>query len=418
METILAVILLAIVLILQIFLLWRTYDQGKFQGLDQRFDESNRNIHEQMQKNREEFSLNSRLGREELTAVLRGVNDSVLTNIVDMGKLNARQQDVLLGQMSRFIAGSDEKMDKIRETVERQLKSLQDDNANKLEQMRNVVDEKLHVTLERRLGESFKLVSEQLEQVQKSMGEMQTLAVGVGDLKRVLSNVKTRGILGETQLGFLIEEILTPEQYEKNVATKKGSAERVEFAIKIPSKDADEHAIWLPIDAKFPLEDYQRLLDAQENNNIKEIEQCGKALAARIRQESKSIRDKYISPPETTDFALLFLPAEGLYAEVLRQAGLFEELQREYKVILTGPTTLAALVHSLQIGFRTLAIEKHSSEIWRLLGSVKTEFSRFSQLLEKTQQKLTEASHTIEDAARKSRTIERKLKNVQESDPD
>jgi len=290
---------------------------------------------------------------------------------------------------------------------------LQDDNSAKLEQMRLVVDEKLHATLEKRLGDSFKLVSERLEMVHRGLGEMQSLASSVGDLKKVLTNIKARGMWGEVQLGALLEQILTREQYEQNVPTKKGSNERVEYAIKLPGRDGGDEMIWLPIDAKFPQEDYQRLVEAQEQANAELAEEAARQLENRIKLEARTIREKYIDPPHTTDFAILFLPVEGLYAEIVRKAGLCELLQREFRVVVAGPTTLAALLNSLQMGFRTLAIERRSSEVWALLGAVKTEFGRFGDLLDKTQKKLQEASSTIENAARKSRTIEKKLRDVQ-----
>ena len=368
----------------------------------------------QLARSREENILNARQLREELAGSLKSFNDSVLARMADLAGLQRSEIEILTRQLAALTTKHEEKLEGIRRTVEEKLQLIQEDNAYRLEQMRATVDEKLSATLEQRLGDSFRLVSERLELVHQGLGEMQTLATGVGDLKRVLTNVKTRGTWGETQLGNIIEQILTPDQYATNVATKKDSTERVEFAIKIPAKDHTDRIIWLPIDAKFPLEDYQRLLDAQERCEAKEIEACRKALGNRIKAQAKDIREKYISSPETTDFALLFLPTEGLYAEVLSQAGLFEAVQRDYKVVITGPTSLAAVIHSLQIGFRTLAIEKRSSEIWALLGAVKTEFGRFGDILEKTQKKLAEASNSIEDATRKSRTIERRLRSVQE----
>jgi DNA recombination protein RmuC len=279
--------------------------------------------------------------------------------------------------------------------------------------MRETVDEKLHATLEKRLGESFKIVSERLEQVHKGLGEMQTLAVGVGDLKKVLSNVKTRGILGEIQLGNILEQILTPDQYAKNVATKKGSRENVEYAIKLPGRDDSGEVVYLPLDSKFPLEHYHLLVDAYEHGDHAAIEKVTKLLENTIKKCAKDIRDKYLDPPNTTDFGIMFLPVEGLYAEVVRRPALFEVLQRDYKITIAGPTTLAAILNSLQMGFRTLAIEKRSSEVWMLLGAVKTEFGKFGAILERTHKQLQTASNTIEDAAKKSRTIERKLMNVQ-----
>jgi len=322
--------------------------------------------------------------------------------------------EVIAEQLKILTSSSEQRLDKLREAVEGQLQSMREDTGKRLEQMRATVDEKLHETLEKRLGESFKLVSERLELVHKGLGEMQSLASGVGDLKKVLTNVKTRGTFGEIQLGSLLEQILAPEQYEANVATKKGSAGRVEFAVKLPGRDeAQRHTVWLPLDAKFPQEDYLRLLEAQEAGSADLVVEAGKQLERTVRDAAKTIRDKYLAPPETTDFGIMFLPTEGLYAEVLRRPGLFEALQREYKVILTGPTTLAALLNSLQMGFRTLAIEKRSSEVWTLLGAVKTEFANFGAILDKTSKKLQEAGNTIDAAATRSRAIERKLRDVQ-----
>jgi len=272
----------------------------------------------------------------------------------------------------------------LRATLYERLTEIQTDTARKLEEMRKTVDEKLHATLEQRLGESFKQVSDRLEQVHRGLGEMQTLASGVGDLKRVLTNVKIRGTWGEVQLGALLEQVLTPDQYAKNVCTVPNSRDLVEFAIKLPGK-ADGIPVWLPVDAKFPVEDYQRLMDAQDKADIEQMEIAAKALENRIKQEAKTIRDKYIEPPHTTDFGILFLPTEGLYAEVLRRPGLADFIQREYRVIVSGPTSFAALLNSLQMGFRTLAIEHRSSEIWTLLGEVKTEFGKFGDVIDATQ---------------------------------
>jgi len=371
-------------------------------------ERTERMVREELATNREEAGLTARQGREELGNSLKLFADLNVSRMTEIGNLQKNQLDSFAQQIGR-----------LTDTVEARLKSMQENNSEKLEQMRTTVDEKLHATLEQRLGESFKIVSERLEQVHKGLGEMQTLATGVGDLKKVLSNVKTRGIWGEFQLGTLLEQMLTPDQYAKNVATKAGSNERVEYAIKLPGRDgADGSVVWLPIDAKFPQEDYHKLLDAQEQVNPVQAEEAGKQLEARIKMEAKTIHDKYLDPPRTTDFGIMFLPVEGLYAEVLRRAGLAEVLQREYRVTIAGPTTLSALLNSLQMGFRTLAIEKRSSEVWSLLGAVKTEFGRFGDMLDKTQKKLQEASTSIEDAAKKSRTIARKLRDVQELPPE
>ena len=345
----------------------------------------------------------------------RFFREDMATNREETGRSLRDFNESLLNRVAESTAQNIQKLDKIDETVDLHLKTLQEDNNRKLEQIRATVDEKLHDTLERRLGESFKLVSERLEMVHKGLGEMQTLASGVGDLKKVLTNIKTRGTFGEIQLHSLLEQILSPDQYQSNVATKRDSATRVEFAIRLPGRgETENHPVWLPIDAKFPQEDYLRLLEAQEAGNANLVEEVSKKLERIIKDMAKNIRDKYLDPPYTTDFGIMFLPTEGLYAEILRRTGLFELLQREFKVVITGPTTLAALLNSLQMGFRTLVIEKRSSEVWTLLGVVKTEFSTFGAILDRTQKKLQEASHTIEKAATRSRAIEKKLKNIQE----
>lgn len=340
------------------------------------------------------------------------IRDEMSKNRAEMSKTLKDFSDSSLKQFLGLTQINEQKLENMRKTIEDRLKSLQDDNSQKLEKMRETVDEKLHNTLEKRLGESFKLVSDRLESVQQGLGEMQALATGVGDLKKVLSNVKTRGTLGEIQLGTLLDQILTQEQYAKNVSVKDGSRENVEFAIKMPGKE--DKVVWLPIDAKFPKEDYERLVDAQEQTNVELIEELSKALESRIKSEAKDIRDKYIDPPNTTDFAILFLATEGLYAEAIRRPGLFETLQREFRVILTGPTTISALLNSLQMGFRTLVIEKRASEVWNLLGAIKTEFGKFGSILVKTHKQLAAASNTIEGATRKTKTIERKLRDIQE----
>ncbi|WP_430392336.1 DNA recombination protein RmuC [Dyella sp. 20L07] len=315
-------------------------------------------------------------------------------------------------RLAALTADNEKRLNEVRATLETKLKAIQDDNAARLEQMRATVDEKLQTTLETRLGQSFALVSERLEQVQRGLGEMQNLAAGVGDLKRVLTNVKTRGILGEVQLGALLEQMLTSEQYESNIATIPGSSERVEFAVRMPGP-GDEEALYLPIDAKFPIEDYQRLLDAQEAADADAAALAGRALEMRVREEAKRIRSKYVAPPHTTDFAVLFLPTEGLYAEVIRRPGLFESLQRDHHVTIAGPTTLTALLNSLQMGFRTLAIAKRSSEVWTLLGAVKNEFGKFGAVLDKTRKQLDTVRNSIDSAGQRTRAIERKLRSVE-----
>ncbi|MDR3541254.1 MAG: DNA recombination protein RmuC [Desulfosporosinus sp.] len=412
-------ILVVIAIILLIVLLTRSSHtpfiqfENKFAILEKNLERNERLVNGEIAKNREESSTNSRQVREELNQSVHSFNDSVLTRMAEIANLQRNQLDIFAIQLGSLTKTNDLKLEQLRKTVEERLLLIQQDNSHKLDQMRVTVDEKLSATLEHRLGESFKLVSERLEAVHKGLGEMQTLASGVGDLKKVLTNVKTRGIWGEIQLGNLLEQILTPEQYAANVLTKAGSNDRVEFAIRLPARDGQDSIMWLPIDAKFPLEDYERLIEAQDQADLPRIEEFSKSLENRIKLEGKTIRDKYLDPPHTTDFGILFLPVEGLYAEVLRRPGLCEFLQRECKIVITGPTTLAALLNSLQMGFRTLAIEKRSSEVWHLLSAVKTEFGKFVEVLEKTQKKLQEASNTIETATRKSRTIARKLKDVQ-----
>ncbi len=318
-----------------------------------------------------------------------------------------------LGQrLNELTQRNEQRIGEMRATLEQQLQRLQADNAQKLEQMRETVDEKLQSTLNTRLDASFKIVSERLEQVQRGLGEMQQLATGVGDLKRLLGNVRTRGTFGETQLGALLEQVLTIEQYETNCVTVPGSSERVEFAIKLPGTQ-DGQPIRLPIDAKFPREDYERLLDAQDRVDLEVIASAGASLERQVKVEARRIRDKYLAPPHTTDFALLFLPTEGLYAEVLRRPGLFDSLQREFRVTLVGPTTLLALLNSLQMGFRTLAIEQRSSEVWQLLGAVKAEFGKFAGVLEKAHGQLDTVQNSIKQAGVRTRAIERQLKGVE-----
>ncbi len=330
-----------------------------------------------------------------------------------------RHFGTLLGQqVAQLIESNDRRLSEVRATLEQRLKDIEANNAAKLEEMRRTVDEKLHATLEQRLGESFKLVSDRLEQVHRGLGEMQTLAAGVGDLKKVLTNVKTRGTWGEVQLEALLEQMLTPDQYAKNVATVPGSSERVEFAIRLPGRgikagEGDSAPVWLPVDAKFPREDYERLIDAQERADLAGIEEAGRALEARIRAEARTIAEKYVAPPHTTDFALLFLPTEGLYAEILRRPGLTDLLQRDFRVTISGPTTLTALLNSLQMGFRTLAIEKRSSEVWQVLGAVKTEFGKFGDVLARTKSQLESVTRSIEAAEVRTRAMNRKLRDVE-----
>ena len=329
--------------------------------------------------------------------------------------LERMRQSVLL-QIQSGSEASQARLAELRQQVELRLGALQEGNERKLEQMRATVDEKLHATLEQRLGESFRQVAERLEQVHRGLGDMQVLARDVGSLNRVLTNVKTRGIVGEVQLGALLEQVLTVEQYGCHVEVVPGSGARVEFAIRLPGRGLGQdglHDVWLPIDAKFPREDYERLLDAQDRADAAGVEAAGRALEQRIRLEARSIREKYIAAPHTTDFGVLFLPTEGLYAEVLRRPGLVASLQSEHRITLAGPTTLLALLNSLQMGFRTLALEQRSAEVWQVLGAVKTEFGKFADVLAKTRRKLEEATHSIDSAEVRTRALSRRLTQVE-----
>jgi DNA recombination protein RmuC len=341
----------------------------------------------------EGLSKNAKENREELAKTLKDFSDTFSSNVRDFNELQKQKFDAMALKQDELVKSTELKLEKMRETV----------------------DEKLHKTLEERLGQSFQLVSERLEAVQKGLGEMQTLANGVGDLKKVLSNVKTRGVLGEIQLGNILEQIMAPEQYEANVKTKQGSNDLVEFAIKLPGKDDNGKEVYLPIDAKFPQEDYIRLQNAYEVGDVPGIDSASKALSNAIKKFAKDIRDKYIDPPYTTDFGILFLPIEGLFAEVVRQPDLVAILQREYKIIVTGPTTLAAMLNSLQMGFKTLAIQRRSSEVWQILGAVKTEFVKFGDVLDKAQKKINEANKELDNlVGTRTRLMLSKLKKVEE----
>lgn len=363
---------------------------------------------------RSESATGSKQLREEVIASLRGISEAITKTMAEIANLQKNQLETMSAAIAKLSESNEKKLEAVRKTVEEKLQSMQSDNAKQLEQMRQTVDEKLQGTLEKRLGESFKLVSERLELVHKGLGEMQTLATGVGDLKKVLTNVKTRGTWGEVQLGAMLEQVLNPDQFSTNVATKD-NGERVEYAIRLPGQGADkDEVVWLPIDAKFPVEDYQRLIEAQERADADAVEQAGKQLENRVRSCAGDICGKYLNPPKTTDFGILFLPIEGLFAEVIRRTGLTEVIQRECRVVIAGPTTLWSILNSLQMGFRTLAIQKRSSEVWNLLAAVKTEWTRYGDVLEAVEKKLHQASDTIEKARVRSRAVGRKLKDVQE----
>ncbi|WP_276373322.1 DNA recombination protein RmuC [Chryseolinea sp. H1M3-3] len=400
-------------------------------------------LRNEFSRNREEIQKNSRDSREELSNSFRNLGTGLQTSFRDtkedlskslksfeerfslgvreFNELQKQKFDDLINKQHQLKSEVEVRLDKIKETVDSQLQKIQDQNSKKLDEMRATVDEKLQSSIEARFNESFKLISNRLDQVHQGLGEMQKLATGVGDLKKVLTNVKTRGGLGEIQLGSILEEIFSPEQYNKNSVVKPGTMERVEYTIKLPGKNNDASPVLLPIDSKFPNEDYQRLIEAYENadkSSQKEIEDAKKIFIGSVRKNAKDIREKYINPPVTTDFAIMFVPTEGLYAEILRTTGLFETLQRDYRVTVVGPTNLVAFLSSLQMGFRTLAIEKRSSEVWQILGAVKTQFGEFGKILEKTKKKLIEATNVIDNAGVKSRVIERRLKTVQELSPD
>lgn len=414
---------MAILLLLQIVLLWRNRGEvterlsREIRAQQDGLAHLEAELRQELALNRQEAAQQARGDREEQTQALGRLAQSLSAQVGQLGQLQGGQLEAFAQQLSRLTQSNDQRFEQLRQSVETRLAAIQADNASKLEAMRKTVDEKLHATLEQRLGESFRLVSDRLEQVHKGLGEMQTLAAGVGDLKKVLTNVKTRGAWGEVQLEALLEQVLAAGQFEKNVMTRPGSGERVEFAIRLPGRapaaGGEAAPVWLPIDAKFPVEDYQRLVDAQERADVAVVEQAAKALETRLREEARKIRDKYVEPPHTTDFALLYLPTEGLYAEALRRPGLAETLQREFRISLAGPTTLTALLNSLQMGFRTLAIEKRSSEVWAVLGAVKTEFGKFGEVLEATQRKLEQATRSIESAGVRTRQIERKLRGVE-----
>lgn len=363
---------------------------------------------------RTEAALGAKQLREEVLAALRGIAEATTKAMGELATIQNAQLEAMSSAIGKLSESNEKKLEAVRVTVEGRLQSMQIDSAKQLDQMRQTVDEKLQGTLEKRLGESFRQVSERLEQVHKGLGEMQTLAAGVGDLKKVLTNVKTRGTWGEVQLGAMLEEVLNPGQFAKNVVTKEGGGP-VEFAIKMPGRGEDkDEIVWLPIDAKFPVEDYRRLVEAQEKADIEAVEAAGKQLESRVQACAWDICEKYLNPPKTTDFGILFLPIEGLFAEVIRRPGLMESAQRESRIVIAGPTTLWSILNSLQMGFRTLAIQKRSSEVWNLLAAVKTEWTKYGEVLDVVQKRLQQASETVEKAQTRTRAIGRKLRDVEE----
>ncbi len=452
--TLLTLLLLAVLLVLLLWLVLRRPDERPLQALQRRQQDDAAQLAREL---RAELADSARGTRQELAGALTLHQQTLLAQLGDAARTQNEQIDTFrtqlatlqqqvagalqaaaqlqgeqalraremqdaalkrladaLGEQLRALAdGSDRRLAEVRQAVEGRLAALQEGNERKLEQMRATVDEKLHATLEQRLGESFRQVAERLEQVHRGLGDMQALARDVGSLNRVLSNVKTRGVFGEVQLAGLLEQVFAPEQYAANVETVPGSNARVEYAIRLPGRGDGHAPLWLPIDAKFPREDYERLLDAHERADAAAMEAAARAIEQRLKAEARAIRDKYVAPPHTTDFAILFVPTEGLYAEALRRPGLVQQLQRDSRVMLAGPTTLLATLNSLQMGFRTLALEKRSAEVWEVLGAVKTEFGRFGDVLAKTRKKLGEAQNTIADAEVRTRAMARQLRSVE-----
>lgn len=417
-EILLVIVIILLIVNIYISIKPQGVDMGPVQrDMEQKLISVEKTLREEFTVNREESRKNEQSNRTEIGSSIEKLSATILSNMIELSNLQKNQFDTYSRTMERTLDAFNynlrSSIDDLTKLQNEKFVELTKSTEENLEKMRVTVDEKLQSTLERRLSESFKVVSERLEQVHKGLGEMQSLAAGVGDLKKVLSNTKTRGVLGEVQLERILEQFLSPEQYEKNVITKKGSRETVEFAIKLPGKDYDNKTVYLPLDAKFPLEVYNKLLDAYDLQNQAQIDVASKNLERFIKKSAKDIRDKYIDPPNTTDFGLMFLPTEGIYAEVLKNQSLVEFVQREYKINITGPTTLVALLNSLQMGFRSLAIEKHSSEVWKILGAVKTEFSKFETVLNSAQNKLNQASSEIDKlVGTRTRQINRKLKNV------
>ena len=420
--------LLALLVVNALLLLWLLFRKSPSNGHSELLTLINAGNDKTEREVRREIVDNARANRQELATTfatfqqtltqqsgeaIRTQNTQIDAFGQQLALLQKTLSDTLVTQLQSVSESNARRMGEVRETLEKQLAQLQATNSAKLDEMRKTVDEKLQTTLETRLGESFKQVADRLEQVHKGLGEMQTLAQGVGDLKHLLTNVKTRGIFGEAQLSALLEQVFTVDQYAAQVATQPGSKNTVDFAIKLPGRSDSGEPLWLPIDAKFPNEDYERLLDAQARADVQGADSAGKALEIRIRLEAKSISEKYIAPPYTTDFAILFLPTEGLYAEVLRRPGLMESLSRDHRITLAGPTTLLAMLSSLQMGFRTLALEKRSSEVWQVLGAVKTEFGKFGDVLAKIKSNAETMLNTVSNAEQRSRVMGKALRNVE-----
>lgn len=419
-------ILLSLILILLVAVLVVQLRKGKGGGSEitalttrlEQLDVSNQKqgavLGNELSNLRQEAATHAREGRTETLAILKQGNETLLNGLTVLGQNQGERLQKFADTISKLTASNESKLEDVRKTVEAKLKELREDNGLRLEEMRRTVDEKLQTTLEKRLGESFQLVSDRLEKVHQGLGEMQNLATGVGDLKKVLTNVKTRGNWGEVQLGALLEQMLTSNQYEKNVRPNPASAEVVEYAIKLPGRGEDDSVVWLPVDAKFFVEDYKRLHEAQERADLPAIEESTKALKDAVLKCAKDISTKYLNPPHTTDFGVMFVPTEGLFAEILRIPNVVEELQGKHRVVLAGPTTFAAVLNSLQMGFKTLSIQKQSSEVWKTLGMVKTEFSKFGESLDAVKKSLQAATNKIESVGTRTRAVERSLRKVEE----
>ena len=422
MELIL-IIMIIVLMIAGFVLLYRRVSRGsvdfadlvsKLDNLRDFQERTDRSVRDEFAKFRVEMQTQAHQERTELAGSLKSFGDSVQAHMAEIADLQRNQLEGFAARLSLLTTTNEQKLEAVRQVVDARLKQIQEDNTHQLDRLRETVDEKLQSTLEKRLGESFKQVSERLEQVHQGLGDMRNLAAGVGDLKKVLTNVKARGTWGEVQLGALLEEILSPEQYEKNVKIQEHSSERVEFAIKLPGQgDGNADPLWIPVDAKFPIEDYQRLLEAQERADATAADDAVRQLEASIKKAARDISQKYLAPPKTTDFGIMFLPSEGLYAEVIRRTDLVQLLQREYHIVVTGPTTFAAILNSLQMGFRSLAIQKRSSEVWKVLGEVKTAFGRFGDTLDAVHKRLEQAANSVDDARKKSKTIQNKLRAVE-----
>ena len=405
-EVLLAV--LAVLAVINIILLVRSMNQKPSADATQ-------TVREELRAGREESAGRSRELREEVSGSLGKTAELLTSTVGQLGTTQKEQLESVTTQVRSLVESNQQRMDGLRATISEQLNEMREANEKKLEEMRRTVDEKLQGTLEKRLGESFKLVSECLDAVHKGLGEMQNLATGVGDLKNVLTNIKVRGTWAEYQLEAILEQVLTPEQFDRNVATREGSSERVEFAIRLPGRGDDpEDCVWLPIDSKFPQEDYLRLAEAAREGDADSVAQSTKELLRSVTQSAKTISDKYLNPPRTTDFAVLYLPTEGLYAEVLRQPGLVSQLQQDHRVVVSGPTTIAALLNSLRLGFRSLAIEQQASEVWQVLAAVKAEFGKFGGVLDKVKKQLATASNTIDETQTRTRAMARKLREVEQ----